>query len=88
MEWGGREAACTPSWQTSRGISAYETPLRTKEGIIDWKAIDWVLHPENKGVAANLPWFLPKMLSEKGLYEHLCVSDGETLVTVKSTPMK
>ena len=67
---------------------AYETPLGTNEGIVDSKAIDRVLHPENTGVAANLPWFLPRMLAEDRLYEHLCVFDGETLVTVKSTPMK
>jgi 8-oxo-dGTP diphosphatase len=67
---------------------AYETPLGTKEGIIDWKAIGWVLHPENTGVAANLPWFLPKMLAEDRLYEHACVFSGKTLVTVESVPME
>ncbi|MDT2305198.1 hypothetical protein P7H21_16295 [Paenibacillus larvae] len=27
----------------------YETPLKTREGILDWKDITWILHPENRG---------------------------------------
>lgn len=31
----------------------YETPKKTDEGIIDWKEISWIIHPENRGVAAQ-----------------------------------
>lgn len=33
----------------------YETPRKTPEGILDWKEIEWVLHPNNQGVARNIP---------------------------------
>jgi 8-oxo-dGTP diphosphatase len=39
----------------------YITPIKTDEGILDWKKIDWILHPENTGVA-NLHYFLSDML--------------------------
>jgi 8-oxo-dGTP diphosphatase len=39
----------------------YMTPIKTDEGILDWKQVDWILHPENTGVA-NLQYFLKEML--------------------------
>jgi len=33
----------------------YETPIGTREGILDWKATKWIMHPDNMGVAANVP---------------------------------
>lgn len=45
----------------------YQTPVKTDEGILDWKEIDWILHPENRGVASNIPSCL-----EKVLYADLC----------------
>ena len=35
----------------------YETPISTREGILDWKLIDWVHDKENLGVSYNIPYF-------------------------------
>src|SRR5699024_1956240 len=39
----------------------YKTPIKTEEGILDWKNLDWILHPKNVGVA-NLRYFLPLLV--------------------------
>lgn len=38
-------------------------PLTTEEGILDWKDIEWILNPDNKGIVSNLPMLLPEMIS-------------------------
>ncbi|MFP4016068.1 MAG: NUDIX hydrolase [Halanaerobiales bacterium] len=48
----------------------YPTPVKTEEGILDWKEIDWILHPENRGVARNVPRFLKKVLNDCSCYDH------------------
>lgn len=40
----------------------YKVPRKTDEGLLDWKEIDWILHPENLGVASNIPSCLEKIL--------------------------
>lgn len=57
----------------------YNTPRQSSEGIIDWKSISWILHPENTGVATNIPKFLPIMLEKDELYNHLCVYENNVL---------
>lgn len=48
-----------------------QTPIKTEEGIIDWKKIDWILDCHNSGIPDNIPSFLPGML--KGEYKkYLC----------------
>ena len=62
----------------------YNTPAKTDEGILDWKSIQWILDPQNTGVAHNLPGFLPKMLDDDGIYEHLCVFEDDVLVGIQT----
>jgi len=52
---------------------AYPTPVKTAEGILDWKPIDWILHPENVGVTSNVPVFLPAVLEDSRCYDHRCL---------------
>lgn len=54
----------------------YETPVRHEEGILDWKDLDWVLHPDNVGVC-NLQYFLPTLFNDDANYEHRFVYDGD-----------
>lgn len=49
----------------------YSTPRKTSEGILDWKSIEWIMHPENQGLAANLPTVM-KYLNEASPYHHHC----------------
>ena len=67
---------------------AYETPRKVTEGILDWKDISWILHPENTGVAANLPKYLPKMLNDNTRYNHICIFKNGLLQDVKSVSLK
>jgi 8-oxo-dGTP diphosphatase len=50
-----------------------KTPIKNREGILDWKEVSWILHLENKGVADTLPKYLPVVLNEVGLFEFRCV---------------
>lgn len=43
----------------------YETPKKTREGILDWKSIDWILHPLNLGIAEMVAQYLPVLLKKK-----------------------
>lgn len=65
----------------------YETPIKTEEGILDWKKIDWILHPNNEGVASNLPRFIPLMLQEEGCFDHHCLFTNGVLTGVVSRPI-
>jgi 8-oxo-dGTP diphosphatase len=49
---------------------AYPTPRATDEGLLDWKDVAWVVHPQNRGVVPNIPYFLPRMLDEETCYAH------------------
>jgi len=46
------------------------TPLRTAEGLLEWKEIDWILDGDNRGVVSNLPKYLPTVLTEENKLEH------------------
>jgi 8-oxo-dGTP diphosphatase len=65
----------------------YETPIKNREGILDWKAISWILHPENKGLADTLPNYLPIAMSEEGCYEHFSIFDDEKIIKWNSAPI-
>jgi|SRR5690625_4205 len=65
----------------------YETPIKRVEGILDWKKMDWILHPKNKGVA-NLRYFLPLLLSDDQLYRHRFVYNGEDVVDFQSVAIE
>ncbi|MDH5160598.1 NUDIX hydrolase [Heyndrickxia oleronia] len=72
----------TVSWKSSNGeldgIYVYlyevsnnlkfETPKKTREGILDWKSIDWLLDPDNFGIADKVSQYLPVLLKEEGMY--------------------
>lgn len=58
----------------------YATPKRTAEGVLDWKAIDWIMSPDNLGIINNIPKFLPSLLEEERLYQHHCVYQQHQLV--------
>lgn len=51
----------------------YETPKVMREGILDWKSVDWIMHPNNEGVASNIPYFLPSLLHDEAEHEHHCI---------------
>ncbi|AIQ54099.1 NUDIX hydrolase [Paenibacillus sp. FSL R7-0331] len=46
------------------------TPLKkTREGILDWKKIDWIMNPGNLGIAEMVVQYLPVLLEKES--DHL-----------------
>ena len=80
----------TVSWETSTGeldgiyVYLYEvtnhfklkTPYKTREGILDWKSIDWILNPNNLGIAEMVSQYLPLLLNKAVNYS-LNYQDGQ-----------
>lgn len=55
----------------------------TREGILEWKKIDWVCDKNNTSVVSNIPYFLPRMLIENIPLEfHYTYSatDGDVII--------
>lgn len=49
---------------------AYDTPIVTDEGILDWKEINWILDKNNDGVGECIPHFLPMLLIEEKQFHY------------------
>ena len=58
----------------------YEVPVKTDEGILDWKKIEWILHPENKGIVNNIPRSIEKIISSTNCFEHRCYYEHGQLI--------
>ena len=56
------------------------TPLATREGILDWKQLDWILDPDNTGVISNLKTYLPHVLKQTTPQLHTFHYDGHRLL--------
>ncbi|MGO4538307.1 NUDIX hydrolase [Paenibacillus sp. 2TAB19] len=65
----------------------FETPIKTDEGILDWKTIDWIMHKDNDGVATNIPLFLSKILEDPHIYEHCTIYKDDDLISHFSYPI-
>ncbi|MBD0383024.1 8-oxo-dGTP diphosphatase [Paenibacillus sp. WST5] len=66
----------------------YSTPIRMDEGILDWKPIDWIMHPHNMGIATNIPRCLEYVLKEDVCYDHHCIYVRERMVEMISTAVR
>lgn len=65
----------------------YVTPIKVAEGILDWKELTWILHPENVGIA-DLKYYLPKMLNETTNYDYIFTYQDKKLVNISSAPIE
>lgn len=63
-----------------------QTPLKTEEGILDWKDISWIVDLDNQGIAQNIPYFLPTILRSKTKYHFHCTFENKHLVRVEEYP--
>lgn len=48
----------------------YPTPLKTEEGILDWKKDNWILDQRNMGVATNLRSVLNYIIDGEECFNH------------------
>ncbi|EOP23587.1 8-oxo-dGTP diphosphatase [Bacillus toyonensis] len=57
-----------------------DTSLSTDEGILEWKEIGWILDENNRGVVSNLPKYLPLILTEENMLEHIFTYDNRNII--------
>ncbi|MBE0700617.1 MAG: 8-oxo-dGTP diphosphatase [Acholeplasmataceae bacterium] len=65
----------------------YHTPIQTSEGILDWKKISWINNLDNFGIATNIPYFLPIVLSDDHKYHYHCTFEDKDLKAVTKERM-
>ena len=58
------------------------TPFKYREGILDWKKLDWIMSPKNLGIAEKIPFFISHMFKDEILKYH-CIYDGTELKEIK-----
>lgn len=58
----------------------YPTPQSTDEGILDWKTIEWTLHPENLGVPDNLPTSMQLAFTDTRCFDYHSVFSGNLMI--------
>src|SRR5690606_27143527 len=54
----------------------YHAPIKTDEGILDWKEMKWILQTDNIGVASNIPGCLESLLYDDKCYNYHSVFSG------------
>lgn len=66
----------------------FAVPRATREGILDWKPIDWVLSLDNYGAVPSLRYFLPSALNfaEVPANFHLDF-DGHAIIHAERRPL-
>ncbi|WP_257131672.1 MULTISPECIES: 8-oxo-dGTP diphosphatase [unclassified Bacillus (in: firmicutes)] len=60
----------------------YDTPIKTNEGILDWKKIEWVVNDKNQGVGECIPYFLPILLDDERVHHYSFYYKGNKVVDV------
>ncbi|MTT30522.1 NUDIX domain-containing protein [Terrilactibacillus sp. BCM23-1] len=55
------------------------TPLKTREGILDFKSPEWLLNDENLGVVPTIRLFLSHILNENDLLNYHCYFNDDEL---------
>ncbi|MGO0060302.1 NUDIX hydrolase [Brevibacillus fluminis] len=66
---------------------AYATPRKTEEGILDWKTLEWILHPKNQGVSTNIPLIMTH-LAEPFPFHHHCHYADDKLAAAMTVPLE
>lgn len=67
---------------TAAQVAAYKTPVCfCHEGILDWKKVDWVLHPENTGVVDNVKIMLETFFEGGPGDLYVLSYEGQTLAS-------
>ncbi|WP_088043602.1 8-oxo-dGTP diphosphatase [Bacillus sp. EAC] len=61
----------------------FNTPIKTDEGILDWKNIEWVIDKRNQGVGECIPHFLPILLNEESSYHYSFYYKGKHVIGVQ-----
>ncbi|WDM02928.1 NUDIX domain-containing protein [Alicyclobacillus cycloheptanicus] len=80
---GGMYAFLAEVTERERGPRLQET----REGVLMWKPLSWILDPDNLGVAEHVSRFLARMLNDPVCYEHRCVFHDDRLIDYEPVPL-
>ena len=58
----------------------FDTPVKTIEGILDWKEYEWISNPKNAGLTSDIPKYIKHILLDESIYEHRCFYLNDRLV--------
>lgn len=68
-------------------MDSYKTPrCHCHEGILDWKHMDWLLHPENTGIVDNVKIMFQDLFRAGPLSSWVSAYENSTLVSCDFTP--
>lgn len=56
-------------------------PIMTREGILDWKSTEWLLHTSNVGVVSNMRQILPALMKATSPVAFFCGYDADGHLT-------
>ncbi|WP_099221413.1 NUDIX hydrolase [Listeria costaricensis] len=62
----------------------YSLPLATREGILDFKSLKWILDQSNTGVVDNLPYLVTHILKSAEPIYVRCYYEQQKLVKIES----
>lgn len=65
----------------------FHTPMKTDEGILDWKSAEWITHPENQGIASNISRSLDRVLHDRECYHYHSIFIENELVDQLCRPI-
>jgi 8-oxo-dGTP diphosphatase len=68
--------------------SSINTPVKVEEGVLDWKELDWIVNPDNRGVVSNICLFLPNMLNGELGFENIFVYENGQIVDYSTSFLK
>lgn len=71
-----------------KGSIQLRVPSKTTEGILDLKSLDWILDEDNMGLADNIPYFLPIILSKEECYHFKCTFENNKLIKMSHVQIK
>lgn len=66
----------------------FDNPIRTSEGILDWKEIEWISNFDNYGVCDNIPFFINDVIHNDTRYNHECIFNDRDLISVTKKELK
>lgn len=55
-------------------------PISTREGLLEWKEVDWILDENNRGVVSNIHKFLPRMMEGMYGFEHYFIYEDSRII--------
>jgi len=70
------------------GKKKIKLPKSTREGVLEWKSIDWILNSSNKGIVPDVPFLLDKMLKDEFCEINAYYDENDILIKIEEEDRK